>query len=294
MLGRAWSPRCSRSARSPPSSSSTGALRPSPTPSSASRPSTSPPPLPIERLPRPSPSTASTLSRTCLLISPNDPAYAHEVEAVGTMRVLAGAGQGSPSAPGRRVEHHRLRRLALQSQSPDERRLQGARGSRFLTDKVEIERQVLDFMRGAPRSHGERAPLRPHRRRHALRSRGRVPRQPLCASRPRLLDPCAGGTTWTMPAALGACLIHAHPGEFNIASNGVLPLSAALRRAEVHAAAAATLGLGRGAPIDQRAGLSDLKRSPASKMTSPLPLRRRHSQGPGGGNRWYPYHSGPR
>lgn len=177
------------------------------------------------------------------LTSANDPAYAHEVEAVGTMRVLAGAGQ----AP--------LPRLVVVSTttvygaSPsnpnhlsESRPLGGAKGSRFLTDRVEIEHQVVAFRAAHPTRTATVLRFAPIVGAGAFDPIGAFLGRRFA---PRLLgyDPLVQVTHIAdAVTALTESLLADHPGEFNIASEGVLPLSDALRRADVHALPLPILG----------------------------------------------------
>ena len=166
-----------------------------------------------------------------LLTAPDDPGYAHELEAVGTLRMLAG------------VEKSKVHRLVVASTTwvygarPDnpgylseERTLKAAPRSRYLADKVEMEKQATAFQTSHPDCSVT------------------ILRFPIIVG-PEVYDPFAAYLTRSVaPTIMGydplVQLVHVDdavralllsltrdvPGQFNIGSRGVLPLSGVLSR----------------------------------------------------------------
>ena len=94
-------------------------------------------------------------------------AFAHEVEVIGTLHVLAAAARAGvkklvvPSYTlvyGARPDNPAL----LTEDAP----LHGSATSRFVSDRVEVEKQVAAFRRGPPRGGGDGVSLRPRPRAH--------------------------------------------------------------------------------------------------------------------------------
>lgn len=170
------------------------------------------------------------------LTAPNDPGYAHEVEAMGTIRVLAGVGE---SEVGSLVLASTTSVYGASPKNPnhlDEAQplVQGAR-SRFLRDKVEMEKQVAAFRAAHP-----------SRRVAVLRFPpivGDGVFDPLAYFLARRFAPVVAGydplvQLTHLDDALGAiaqALTTAVSGEFNVGSRGVLPLTTVLRMAGVRA-----------------------------------------------------------
>jgi UDP-glucose 4-epimerase len=177
------------------------------------------------------------------LTAPNDPAYAHEVEAIGTIRVLAGVANSavaslvlasttsiygaSPGHPNHLDESQPL--------------LSGSR-SRFLRDRVEMEQQVAAFRAAQP-----------ERRVAVLRFPpivGPGVSDPLASYLARRFAPVVVGfdpliQLTHLDDALGAiaqALTTPIRGEFNVGSRGVLPLSSVLQLAGVRALPLPMLG----------------------------------------------------
>ena len=162
----------------------------------------------------------------------HDGAFAHELEVIGSMAVLAAAARA------------RLPRLVIpsltalygaRSQSPcllrEEAPLTGSPGSRFISDKVEVEQQVRAFRERNPDTRvlvlRLAPPLGPSLDNPATRllSRRVVPTllgfDPLWQA---LHEEDAA-------SALHLALTAEADGEFNIVGEGVLPLSALIREA---------------------------------------------------------------
>jgi len=174
------------------------------------------------------------LAHLPLLTAPADPAYAHEVEAIGTLRVLAGLG---PSA---------VRRVVMASTTsvygasphhpnhlPETAPLLAKSRSRYLRDKVELERQAQSFQA----AHPERALT-------VLRFPpivGPGVYDPFAYYLARRLAPVVLGFDPLVQlihvddalSAIERALFSALPGVFNVGSRGVLPLSAVLAGARV-------------------------------------------------------------
>jgi UDP-glucose 4-epimerase len=197
------------------------------------------------------------LAHLPLLTAPDDPAYAHEVEAMGTLRVLAGL-SGSP-----------VQRVALASTtsvygaSPsnpnhlaESHPLHGAPRSRYLRDKVEMERQVAAFRAAQP----DRAVT-------VLRF------APIVG--PDIYDPFAGYLARRFGAvvagfdplvqlvhvddalsAISRALFTPVPGDFNVGSRGVLPLSAVLEAAGVRRLRLPYLGTAQAVRLTNALGLT--------------------------------------
>jgi len=192
-----------------------------------------------------------------LLSGPADPAYAHEVEAIGSLRVLAGLG---PSAVKRVVVASTTSVYGASPQNPnhlDESRPLVARArSRYLRDKVEMEKQVQAFRE----AHPDRTVT--------------VLRFPPIVG-PGVYDPFASFLERRFAArisgfdplvqvvhvddaldALERALGSAWPGTYNVGSRGVLPLSAILKCAGVHAVPLPYLGTEGAVKLTNAVGLT--------------------------------------
>lgn len=192
-----------------------------------------------------------------LLSAPDDPAYAHEVEAIGTLRVLAGLAQS---------EVHRVVMASTTSvygASPrnpnhlDERRpLVADARSRYLRDKVEMEKQLASFRD----AHADRVVT--------------VLRFPPIVG-PGVYDPFAYYLARRFaPVVVGydplVQIVHVDdalqsieralfddlPGEFNVGSRGVLPLSTVLETAGVRALPLPYLGTAPAVRVTNSLGLT--------------------------------------
>jgi len=197
------------------------------------------------------------LAHLPLLTAPHDPAYAHEVEAMGTLRVLAGLGASDV----KRVVM--VSTTSVYGASPanpnhlDENwPLAAAPRSRYLRDKVEMERQV-----GAFRASN------PDRSITVLRF------PPIVGD--GVYDPFAGYLARRYaPVVLGfdpliqlvhvedalsavlRALLNAVPGDFNVGSRGVLPLSTVLEGAGVRQVPLPYLGASKALRLTNALGLT--------------------------------------
>lgn len=197
------------------------------------------------------------LAHLPLLTSPDDPAYAHEVEAIGTMRVLAGLAQSevhrvvmasttSVYGASPRNPNHLEERWPLVSSSR----------SRYLRDKVEMEKQLKSFAE----AHPDRAVT--------------VLRFPPIVG-PGVYDPFAYYLARRFaPVVVGfdplVQLVHVDdalhaieralfedlPGEYNVGSRGVLPLSTVLQSAGVRALPLPYLGTAPAVRLTNSLGLT--------------------------------------
>jgi UDP-glucose 4-epimerase len=201
--------------------------------------------------------SVEALAHLPILTAPSDPAYAHEVEAIGTLRVLAGLAQSSA---------HRLVMVSTTSvygalptnpnHLDEERPLPAFPRSRYLSDKVEMERQVNGFAA----AHADRVVT--------------ILRFPPIVG-PSVFDPFAGYLSrMVAPVVLGhdplVQLVHVEdalqaivkslaedlPGTFNVGSRGVLPLSAVLKLAGVRRLPLPHLGTGWALRLTNLIGLT--------------------------------------
>ncbi len=161
-----------------------------------------------------------------------DGSLAHELEVIGTMNVLSAVGRARVP---RLIVPSLTALYGARGQNPallnEETPLQGCPGSRFVTDKVEVEKQVRTFRERHPETRVivlRFAPLfGPHMNNPATR---------MLAHRvvPTLLgfDPLWQALHEEDAArALYQALSANAEGEFNIVGRGVLPLSGLIRQA---------------------------------------------------------------
>jgi UDP-glucose 4-epimerase len=176
------------------------------------------------------------LAHLPILTHPDDPAYAHEVEAIGTIRVLAGL---AASPVKRLVMVSTTAVYGALSTHPNHlaetRPLHAQPRSRYLADKVEMERHVASFRA----SHPDRVVT-------VLRFPpivGDTVYDPFALYLARRFAPVVLGFDPLIQLvhvkdalqAIRAALADDLPGEFNVGSRGVLPLSQVLKMAGVRA-----------------------------------------------------------
>jgi UDP-glucose 4-epimerase len=166
----------------------------------------------------------------------SDPARAHEVEVLGSLQVLAAAGSAQ------------LRRLIVPSITavygaqrdapallPETAPLRGCPASRLVSDRVEVEKQVRTFRAHHPRTRVLVLRFAPVLGASVNNPVTRFLRAPVV---PTLLgfDPLWQALHEEDAARALHLSLHAEAdGEFNVASEGVLPLSGLLRLAGARA-----------------------------------------------------------
>lgn len=174
------------------------------------------------------------LAHLPILTAVHDPAYAHEVEAIGTIRVLAGL------ATARTPRLVMVSTTSVYGAFPDNpnfleesRPLRSLPGSRYLSDKVEMERQVGSFRATHPDKQVAVLRFSP--------IVGAGTYDPFAGYLMRRFAPVVLGydplvqLTHVEDAlfALRQALVESVEGEFNVGSRGVMPLSSVLNRLRI-------------------------------------------------------------